>query len=76
MPDAVFANNAIVGALAGSYPTGNHFPATVAAVGFKDAAAGEYSLLASSSYKGKGSDGKDLGADMAGLTAAVAGVVK
>jgi hypothetical protein len=76
MPDAVFANNAIVGALAGSYPTGNHFPATVAAVGFKDAAAGDYSLLASSSYKGKGSDGKDLGADMAGLTAAIAGVVK
>jgi hypothetical protein len=35
---------------------------------------GNYELLPSSPYKYKGTDGKDLGADIAGLNAALADV--
>jgi hypothetical protein len=45
------------------YPAGNYFPATVAEVGFEDAAAGNYKLKTTSPYKGKATDGKDPGAD-------------
>lgn len=76
LPGAVFTANAIVGALAASYPPGNFFPADAAAVGFTDVASGDYSLSASSTYKAKGTDGKDLGVDMAKLSAAIAAVVK
>lgn len=63
--------NAIVsGGSPGAYPSGNFFPATAADVGF----APDWSLTAASPYKGAGSDGKDLGADIAALTAATAGV--
>jgi len=37
------------------------------AVGFADFAAGDYRLTSASRYKGLGTDGKDLGADMAAL---------
>ena len=60
-----------------SWPAGNYFPNTIPDVGFvnyNNGNGGDYALLPSSPYKGKGWDGKDLGADIAGLDAALAGV--
>ncbi|NUO36994.1 MAG: hypothetical protein HOQ31_00160 [Gemmatimonadaceae bacterium] len=66
----VFAGNAGAG-----YPTGNYFVPAVSDVGFSNAAAGDFSLLTSSPFKGKASDGKDPGVDMSALLAATNGVV-
>ena len=41
------------------------------AVGFTDYAAGDYRLTAASKYKGRGTDGRDLGADIDALNAAL-----
>ncbi len=59
------------------WPAGNFFPATVSAVQFVNyngGNGGDYHLQPSSPYKGKGTDGKDLGADIDALNAATAGV--
>jgi hypothetical protein len=59
------------------WPTGNFFPATPASVEFVNyngGNGGNYALQSTSAYKNKGMDGKDLGADIAGLAAALAGV--
>lgn len=69
-------HNGVIGAPAGLYPEHNYFPATVADVGFADAARGDYQLTKKSPYKGAGTDGHDLGADMSVLTTATAGVVR
>jgi hypothetical protein len=64
-----FAKNAIfAGGAASAYPASNFFPAAEADVGF----APDWSLTTSSSYKGAGTDGKDVGADIAALAAATA----
>jgi hypothetical protein len=76
-----FSHNAIIASPfnypPSKYPTGNYFPATPSAVGFKNydnGISGDYHLLASSPYKNAGSDGKDLGADINALNLAIAGV--
>ncbi len=59
------------------WPAGNFFPATVSAVQFVNyngGNGGDYHLQPSSPYKGKGTDGKDLGADIDALNSATAGV--
>jgi len=59
------------------WPANNFFPATPADVQFvnyNNGNGGNYQLLNSSPYKNAGTDGKDLGADIAGLNAALAGV--
>jgi len=66
-PGAIFRNNAIIGANGALYPAGNYFPATSAAVGFADFANGNYALAATSPYIAAATDGKPLGADVAGL---------
>jgi hypothetical protein len=53
-------------------PAGNFWPMTQADVGF----AADWSLLSTSPYKGKASDGTDPGADMVRLRAMTAGVVQ
>ena len=58
-----FTNNAIIGGIAGNYPSGNYFPSSIAAVSFVDASGEDYRLSASSPYKKAGTDGKDLGAN-------------
>jgi len=76
-PGAIFTSNVIYG----PYPTpggadssflagnsGNYFPANRDAVGFEDLANGNYSLAASSRYKGKATDGTDPGVDWGKLT--------
>ena len=53
-----------------SYPVNNYFPLDWAAVQFMDFANGNYILAPSSPFKNAGTDGKDIGADIAGLNAA------
>jgi len=57
------------------WPDGNFFPASAASVHFQSAVSSltsSYTLLPSSPYKNAGTDGKDLGADIAALQAAIA----
>ena len=56
---------------ASAFPPGNNFAADQTAVGFMS----DWSLGALSPYKGKASDGKDPGADIAELTRRTTGVV-
>jgi hypothetical protein len=59
------------------WPTGNLFGPNPNDVGFTQyngGNGGNYELLSTSPYKNMGSDGKDLGADIVGLNAALAGV--
>jgi hypothetical protein len=76
-----FANNALIatpkGAPPSSWPTGNFFPVDGKAVGFvqyKEGVGGDYELQPNSPYKNAGTDRRDLGADVVGLEAALAGV--
>ncbi|MEZ4225999.1 MAG: hypothetical protein R3B13_33940 [Polyangiaceae bacterium] len=55
-----------------TYPADNFVPATAADVAFES----NFALGTSSKYKGAGTDGKDLGADITALEAAIAGVVQ
>jgi hypothetical protein len=60
-----------------SWPVGNLFPATVndaQFVSYNNGNGGDYTLRTTSPYKNMGMDGRDLGADVAGLDAALAGV--
>jgi hypothetical protein len=66
-----FRRNAIVGALANSYPPDNFFPATIADVGFEDYAGGDYRLRSDSSLAGQATDGTDVGVDMSALLEAL-----
>jgi hypothetical protein len=72
-PDGTFSHNVIVGATEAAYPAGNHFPATLADVGFTDAAAENFRLLATSPYAAAAADGTAIGADFDALAAAQAG---
>ncbi len=65
-------NNLIVTADASGYPS-NATVRSAGSVGFTSRA--DLRLGAGSSYRGRGSDGKDLGADVAAVQAAIAGVV-
>ena len=60
-----------------SWPTGNFFPINAAAVQFvnyNNGNGGDYHLQSTSPYKNAGTDGKDLGADVNAVLAAIAGV--
>lgn len=76
-----FAGNVIIGTPAianeGSWPNGNFFPSSPAAVKFVDyhgGNGGDYHLQSSSRYKRAGTDGKDIGADVDAINSAIAGV--
>jgi hypothetical protein len=76
-----FGNNALIATPPSfppsKWPLNNMFPATAEAVGYtnyNNGNGGNYELLSSSPYKNKGTDGKDLGADIVGLAAALANV--
>lgn len=68
-PGARVQGNVIIGGEAAAYPSGNYFPATPAAVGFANLAAGVYALLSDSAYAGKAADQQNAGADMSMLCA-------
>jgi IPT/TIG domain len=72
-PGYVFAKNLLAGGPAQAYPSGNFFPASLNEVGFVDLNGGNYRLSASSPYKGAGTDGKDIGADIDAIQAAITG---
>ncbi|HYM75133.1 MAG TPA: putative Ig domain-containing protein [Candidatus Dormibacteraeota bacterium] len=76
-----FSTNAIVATPSNyppaQYPVGNYFPASAAVVDFvnyNNGIGGDYHLTSSSPYKNKGTDGKDLGADVDALDTTTAGV--
>jgi hypothetical protein len=76
-----FSNNALIATPTAfppsKWPLNNLFPATVSDVGFvnfNSGNGGNYELQSTSPYKSKGTDGKDLGADIVGLNAALANV--
>jgi hypothetical protein len=76
-----FKNNALIGTPdafpPSSWPAGNFFPADANAAGivqFDNGNGGDYRLLPNSRYKNAGTDGRDLGADIVGLNAVLAGV--
>lgn len=72
----VFENNVIIGG-GGGWPKGTATPSKLADVGFtnpKDGNGGEYRLTATSKFKKKGSDGKDVGADIDAIEQATADV--
>ena len=73
LPGAVIEGNVIVGGDAARYPRGNHFPASLAAVGFADRERGDYRLAEGSRYR-SGAAGRDAGVDTAALAAT--GVLK
>jgi hypothetical protein len=63
----VFRNNVIIGGGGGGWPKGTATPGKMSDVGFvnaKDGSGGQYRLAATSKFKGKGLDGKDMGADL------------
>jgi len=69
LPDAVIQENVFAGRDANSYPSGNFYPKTDAEIGLGS----DGRLLSTSPFKGKGSNGKDLGVDVDALSAAQAG---
>lgn len=76
-----YSRNAMIAVNLSNYPTsvwpaGNYFPASASTVqftSFNGAHGGDYTLLSTSPYKNAGSDGKDLGADIAAIQSATAG---
>jgi hypothetical protein len=67
MPGWRFAGNVVIGAPSASFPADNFYPASLGAVGFVDAAAGDYRLASTSPYKSQATDGTDPGADFTAL---------
>ncbi|HWY03895.1 MAG TPA: Ig domain-containing protein [Candidatus Acidoferrum sp.] len=76
-----FAGNLLIGNTAqypsSAWPSKNFVSPTANAAqltNYNGGIGGNYGLLASSPYKGKGTDGKDPGADVAAINSAIAGV--
>jgi hypothetical protein len=74
-PGATIVRNVIAAGRAEVYPGNNFFPPSLNDVGFVDRATGDYSLGASSPYKGAGTDGKDIGVVFSDFRAATAAPV-
>jgi hypothetical protein len=70
-PDAVFSRNVLAGGDSSLYPAGNFFPPSLADIGFVDLSGGNYRLKSDSPYKGGGTDGKDIGADIDAIQTAM-----
>ncbi len=70
-PGAKFLKNILIGGPAKLYPPDNFFPAIADDVGFVDLAGGNYRLAPGSPYKAAGTDGKDIGADIDAIEAAM-----
>ncbi len=71
-PDGVFESNAIAGGESGRYPKGNRFMGEDDFnAAFLDTSDGDYRLKPGSRLRGAASDGKDMGADIGSITAAL-----
>ncbi len=64
----VFTKNILIGTTSDSYPAGNFFPASIDQVGFVNYNAENFLLVATSPYKGMGTDGGDLGSSVSTST--------
>jgi hypothetical protein len=63
LPRAIIKRNVITGANPADYPQDNFYPTKFTKVGFVNPAGGNYRLAGNSPYKGKATDGKDVGCD-------------
>jgi cellulose synthase/poly-beta-1,6-N-acetylglucosamine synthase-like glycosyltransferase len=63
-PGAVIERNAFIGGNSGLYPGQNFFPSSMGAVKFSRPDSGDYRLDPSSPLRGRGKDGRDVGADL------------
>jgi hypothetical protein len=75
-PGGVFRRNVFVGGSASGYPADNFFPADVAAVQFRNAAAGDYGLASGSPYAAAATDGTAIGANVTAINALVRRVTR
>jgi hypothetical protein len=73
-PGYLFSHNVILGNSATPYPAQTYF-SSKSSVGFVSATSGDYRLSSGSPYITGGSDGRAIGANVAGVTAATAGVI-
>jgi hypothetical protein len=73
-PGSMVRRNVLVGADGSLYPVDNFYPTKLMKVGFVDAARGDYRFKTDSPYRGRATDGKDVGCDFEALSAATAGV--
>jgi hypothetical protein len=67
----VFLRNVFIGGSADGYPADNFFPADVAAVQFRNVAAGDYDLASGSPYAAAATDGTAIGANVTAINALV-----
>lgn len=74
LPGAIFTGNILAGGAKANYPQGNHFPRSLAEACVIDRS-GEFRLTLLKPYLASGTDGKDIGCDLAALAKATAGVV-
>ena len=74
-PGGTFLGNVLILASgAAGYPAANFYPSSVTAIGFLNLVALDFRLLSTSPYRGKATDGRDPGADINVITAALIGV--
>ena len=73
-PGLVFARNVLLDGTASAYPPGNWFPPGTTPV-VNAFSGGDYHLVPGSPYKGAGTDGLDVGANIDALNAATAGAI-
>jgi hypothetical protein len=57
-----------------SWPEGNMFTEDMQSIGFRSSTEANYQLQPTSPFKNRGTDGRDLGADIVGLNEALKGV--
>ncbi len=73
-PDGIVRRNALGGGSASLYPPDNFFPDMPTFLSqFVNAGANDYRLTSTSTFRGAGTDGKDLGVDFTALNAAQGG---
>ena len=73
-PGSTFMGNVLVSPSGSGFPAGNYFPVNTGTIRFLNFAGEDFHLLSSSPYKGKATTGRDPGADIDALNAAMVGV--
>jgi hypothetical protein len=63
------------GGTTSAYPANNYFPSLLSNLGFVSLSGGNYLLSSTSAYLNKGYDGRNIGADIAKVTAMTTGAV-
>ncbi len=75
MRGGAFTHNVVILGSAAGYPEGNYYPQRVEMLGFVSPPSLDFRLSPMSALRGRGTDGKDIGADANAVSAAIAGVV-